>query len=87
MQDLSEGRISWIGSLRKDDVMKGLDVSINNLADNLGRLDESMRSAVDDLKEQVTQVRDDEPLSRDQVAQIRRKIGELENALTFFKRD
>ncbi len=87
MQDLSEGRISWIGSLRKNDVMKGLDVSINNLADNLGRLDESMRSAVDDLKEQVTQVRDDEPLSRDQVAQIRRKIGELENALTFFKRD
>ena len=87
MSDLAQGRISFVGMLRKDDVLKGLDDDINTLSENLARLDGRLREALDALKNEIAGLRDSEALSTQQIARIRNCANDFEEALGFFKRN
>jgi len=86
LSDLAQGRISFVGTLRKDDVLKGLDDDINTLSENLARLNGNLREALDGLKREVVQLRESEALSEEQINRIRKCVNDFDEALGFFKR-
>ena len=84
---LAKGRISFVGMLRKDDVLKGLDDDINTLSENLARLDGRLREALDGLKKELVGLRESETLSSEQINRIRKCANDFEEALGFFRRN
>jgi len=86
LNDLAKGRISFVGALRKDDILKGLDDDINTLSENLARLDGSLREALDGLKKEIAGLRESESLSEEQISRIRKCANDFDEALGFFKR-
>lgn len=84
--DLAEGRITFVGMLRKDDVLKGLDDDINTLSENLARLDGRLREALDGLKKEVAGLRESDTISAKQIDGIRKCANDFEEALDFFRR-
>ena len=87
LSDLAKGRISFVGSLRRDDVLKGFDDDINTLSENLARLDSLLREALDRFKMEIAGLRESESLSLEQVSRIRKCAGDFEEALGFFRSD
>jgi len=87
MNDLAKGRISFVGMLRKDDVLKGLDDDINTLSENLARLDGRLREALDGLKMELAGLRESETLSSEKINRIRNCANDFEEALGFFRRN
>ncbi len=87
LNDLAQGRISFVGALRKDDVLKGLDEDINTLSENLARLDGRLREALDGLKKEIAGLRESEVLSGDQISRIRKCANDFDEALEFFRRN
>lgn len=87
MNDLAKGRISFVGMLRKDDVLKGLDDDINTLSENLARLDGRLREALDGLKMELAGLRESETLSSEKINRIRKCANDFEEALGFFRRN
>jgi methyl-accepting chemotaxis protein len=86
LSDLAQGRIRFVGLLRKDDVLKGLDNDINTLSENLARLDDRLRESLVDLKKEIAGLRESEALSTDQINRIRKYAKDFEEALGFFWR-
>lgn len=87
LKDLATGRISFVGMLRKDDVLKGLDDDINTLSENLARLDGRLREALDELKKEIARLSESEPTSKQQISRIRKCANDFEEALGFFRRN
>jgi len=87
LRDLAHGRICHVGTLRKDDVLKGLDEDINILSENLARLDGRLREAIESLKKEVGGLTESETLSMEQINRIRKCVNEFEEALDFFPRN
>jgi len=87
LNDLALGRISFVGMLRKDDVLKGLDDDINTLSENLARLDGRLREALDGLKKEIAGLRESEVITNDQLSRIRKCANDFEEALGFFRRN
>ena len=87
LSDLAQGRISFVGALRKDDVLKGLDDDINTLSENLARMDGRLREALDGLKKEIAGFRESEVLSGEQISRIRKCANDFDEALGFFRRN
>jgi len=87
LSDLAQGRISFVGALRKDDVLKGLDDDINTLSENLARMDGRLREALDELKKEIAGLRESEVLSGEQISRIRKCANDFDEALGFFRRN
>jgi methyl-accepting chemotaxis protein len=87
LSDLAQGRISFVGALRKDDVLKGLDDDINTLSENLARMDGRLREALDGLKKEIAGLRESEVLSGEQISRIRKCANDFDEALGFFRRN
>lgn len=85
--DLAQGRISFVGTLRKNDVLKGLDDDINTLSENLARLDGRLTEALDGLKKEIVGLRESEVISGEQINGIRKCANDFEEALEFFRRN
>ncbi len=84
--DLAQGRISCMESLRRGDVLKGLDQDINTLSENLARLDSLLREALGELKEELGHLETAGLLPGEQMKRIRDLTNDLEQALAFFKK-
>lgn len=87
LNDLAQGRISFVGMLRKDDILKGLDDDINTLSENLARLDGRLREALDALKIEIAGLRESENITTGQLDRIRKCANDFEEALGFFRRN
>ena len=87
LHDLAQGRISFVGPLRKDDVLKGMDDDLNTLFENLAKLDGSLREALEGLKKEIAGLRESEMLSEAQISRIRKCANDFEEALGFFRRN
>jgi hypothetical protein len=87
LSDLAQGRIRFVGMLRKDDVHKGLDEYINTLSENLAQFDGRLRKALSDLNREIVALEDSKTVSTGQIDRIRKCADDLEEALGFFRRD
>lgn len=87
LSDLAQGRSSFVGNLRQDDVLKGLDEDITTLSENLARFDGSLREALNELNQEIVALQDSETVSTDQVDRIRKCANDFERAMGFFKRN
>ena len=87
LSDLARGRISFVGVLRKDDVLKGLDEDINTLSENLARLDERLKEALGELNREIALLNDSDTLTTAQIDRIRKCANDFEEAMGFFKRN
>jgi len=87
LSDLAQGRISFVGMLRKNDVLKGLENDINTLSENLARLEGHLREALDELEKEVSGIRESEVLSLEQISGIRKCANDFEEALGFFRKN
>ena len=87
LNDLARGRISFVGVLRKDDVLKGLDEDINTLSENLAQLDSRLKEALDELNKEITQLKDSDTVTTAQIDRIRKCANDFEETLGFFKRN
>ena len=86
LNDLAQGRISFVGTLRKDDVLKGLDDDINTLSENLARLDGRLKEALDGLKIEIAGLTESDMPTSEQINRIRKCTNDIDEALGFFKR-
>jgi hypothetical protein len=87
LSDLSQGQVSFVGMLRKDDVLKGLDEYITTLSENLAQFDGSLREALDGLNREIVALEDSESVPTDQINRIRKCVDDFEKAMEFFKRN
>ena len=85
--DLSQGRISFVGMLRKDDVLKGMDENINTLSENLAQFDDRLKEALEELNREIAALPDSKTISTEQVERFRKCANDFEEAMGFFKRN
>jgi methyl-accepting chemotaxis protein len=86
LADISEGRITWVGSVRKGDVLKGFDDSINNLADNLSRSMEAVSGSFAEIESALAELEGSGEVSGRQLEDLKLKVQGLGESLEFFKR-
>jgi methyl-accepting chemotaxis protein len=86
LADLADGRISYVGTVRKGDLLKGLDDDINTLSENLARMDGRLQEVLGGLKRELEQFDQAGELTEDGAKRIREITHEMEDALGFFNR-
>jgi methyl-accepting chemotaxis protein len=86
LADLADGRISYVGTVRKGDLLKGLDDDINTLSENLARMDGRLQEVLGGLKRELEQFDQAGELTEDSAKRIREITNEMEDALGFFNR-
>jgi methyl-accepting chemotaxis protein len=86
LADLADGRISYVGAVRKGDLLKGLDDDINTLSENLARMDGRLQEVLGGLKRELEQFDQAGELTEDGAKRIREITHEMEDALGFFNR-
>ncbi|MDF1535767.1 MAG: hypothetical protein P1S46_04590 [bacterium] len=86
LADLAEGRISYVGTVRKGDLLKGLDDDINTLSGNLSRMDGRLQEVLARLRGELDRADQAGGPDDDVMKRIRDIANELEDALGFFSR-
>lgn len=86
LKDLSEGRISFVGNVRRGDVLGGLDRDINTLSENLARVNERLKVALDELNQELKTMKESGVLSDEPAERIRKFVHDFEETLEFFKK-
>ncbi|MGD8353136.1 MAG: hypothetical protein PVJ01_03140 [Pseudomonadota bacterium] len=85
--DLAHGKISFMAMLRKNDVLKGLEVDINTISENLSRLEGCLREALDGLEQEAAGLSESEVPTAEQIKGIRKCANDIEEALGFFRKN
>lgn len=86
LADLAHGRISYVGTVRRGDLLKGLDDDINTLSENLARMDGRLQEVLAGLKRELERFDQTGELDDEGAKRISEITGELEDALGFFSR-
>ncbi len=86
LADLAEGRISYVGTVRKGDLLKGMDDNINTLSENLARMDGRLQEVLAGLRSELERIDQAGELDDDGKKRIKDLANELEDALGFFNR-
>ncbi len=86
LADRAEGRISYVGTMRKSDLLKGLDDDINTLSENLARMNGRLQEVLAGLRSELDNIDQAGELDNDGIKRIKDLANELEDALGFFNR-
>lgn len=86
LADIAAGRLTWVGSVRKGDVLKGFDDSINHLADNLSLFQESMQASVVSIGKTIDEMERSPDAAADRLAELKKGVRSMEESLGFFNR-